>query len=61
MTDGKIVPFGLPFATPFKFDWVGLTEDEIKSIISNLLEDDPTPLLTLADVIQERLKEKNGG
>jgi len=61
MTDGKIVPFGLPFATPFKFDWVGLTEDEVKSIINNLLEDDSTPLLTLADVIQERLREKNGG
>ena len=41
--------------------WVGLTDDEVKSIISNLLEDDPTPLLTLADVIQERLREKNGG
>ena len=39
--------------------WVDLTDDEVKSIISNLLEDDPTPLLTLADVIQERLKEKN--
>jgi hypothetical protein len=38
---------------------VDLTDDEVKSIISNLLEDDPTPLLTLADVIQERLKEKN--
>jgi DNA-binding ferritin-like protein (Dps family) len=36
-----------------------LTNDEVKSIISNLLEDDPTPLLTLADVIQERLKELN--
>ena len=42
-----------------KREWVGLTNDEVKSIISNLLEDDPTPLLTLADVIQERLKEKN--
>ena len=40
-------------------EWVGLTDDEIKESISNLLEDDPTPLLTLADVIQERLKEKN--
>jgi hypothetical protein len=39
--------------------WVDLTDDEVKSIISNLLEDDPTPLLTLADVIQEKLKEKN--
>jgi hypothetical protein len=39
--------------------WQGLTDDEVKSIISNLLEDDPTPLLTLADVIQERLKELN--
>jgi len=36
-----------------------LTDDEVKSIINNLLEDDPTPLLTLADVIQEKLKEKN--
>jgi hypothetical protein len=41
--------------------WMDLTNDEVQSIISNLLEDDPTPLLTLADVIQERLKEKNGG
>jgi hypothetical protein len=39
--------------------WVDLTDDEVKSIISNLLEDDPTPLLTVADVIQERLKELN--
>jgi hypothetical protein len=41
--------------------WQGLTEDEVKESIRNLLEDDPSPLLTLADVIQERLKEKNGG
>jgi hypothetical protein len=39
--------------------WQGLTDDEVKAIISNLLEDDPTPSLTLADVIQERLREKN--
>lgn len=39
--------------------WVGLTDDEVKESINNLLEDDPTPLLTLADVIQERLKELN--
>ena len=41
--------------------WVGLTDDEVKESINNLLGDDPNPLLTLADVIQERLKEKNGG
>ena len=40
-------------------EWVGLTDDEVKESINNLLEDDPNPLLTLADVIQERLKEKN--
>lgn len=42
-----------------KRGWVGLTREEVKQSISNLLEDDPTPLLTLADVIQEKLKEKN--
>ena len=42
-----------------KREWVGLTDDEVKESINNLLEDDPNPLLTLADVIQERLKEKN--
>jgi len=41
--------------------WQGLTEDEVKESIRNLLEDDPNPLLTLADVIQDRLREKNGG
>lgn len=41
--------------------WVDLTDDEVKSIISNLLEDDTNPLMTLADVIQERLKERNNG
>ena len=45
----------------YRREWVGLTDDEVKTIINNLLEDDPTPLLTLADVIQERLREKNGG
>lgn len=44
---------------PPKREWVGLTDEEVKESINNLLEDDPNPLLTLADVIQERLKEKN--
>jgi hypothetical protein len=40
--------------------WVGLTQAEINRSISNLLEDDTDPLMTLAYVIEEKLKEKNG-
>ena len=40
--------------------WFGLTQAEINRSISNLLEDDTDPLMTLAYVIEEKLKEKNG-
>ena len=41
--------------------WVGLTVEEIKEILYGLLEDDRTPMLTVIDAVQEKLKEKNGG
>jgi hypothetical protein len=44
----------------YKRDWVGLTQAEINHSISNLLEDEPNSLLmTLAYVIEAKLKEKN--
>ena len=45
-------------ASPRK-EWVGLTDDEINRSISNLLEDDTDPLMTLAYVIEEQLRIKN--
>lgn len=45
---------------PSRKEWVGLTQSEINRSISNLLEDDTDPLMTLAYVIEEKLKEKNG-
>jgi DNA-binding transcriptional MerR regulator len=39
--------------------WVGLTVEEIKEMLYGLLEDDRTPMLTLIDAVQEKLKEKN--
>ena len=41
--------------------WVNLTDEEVKEIANNILEDDLAPFLTFADVIQEKLKEKNNG
>jgi hypothetical protein len=44
----------------YKREWVGLTVEEIKEILYGLLEDDRTPMLTVIDAVQEKLKEKNG-
>ena len=44
---------------PPRKEWVGLTQAEINRIISNLLENDTDPLMTLAYVIEAKLKEKN--
>jgi ABC-type transporter lipoprotein component MlaA len=44
---------------PLRKKWVGLTQFEINRSISNLLENDTDPLMTLAYVIEAKLKEKN--
>lgn len=53
--------YNIPLYTAPPKQWVGLTVEEIKEILYGLLEDDRTPMLTLIDVVQEKLKEKNGG
>ena len=55
------VPLGWKalYTAPPPKPWVGLTVEEIKEILYGLLEDDRTPMLTLIDVVQEKLKEKN--
>ena len=40
-------------------EWVGLTIEEIKEMLYGLHGDDRTPMLTLVNVVQEKLKEKN--
>ena len=42
-------------------EWQGLTDAEVKEIIRNLLEDDLSPMISFAEVVQEMLKEKNNG
>jgi hypothetical protein len=67
MTDGKIVPFGLPFATPFKFDWVGLTDEQLSETYNDLYtqytRDDVNiaDFILIARAIEALLKEKNSG
>ena len=40
-------------------EWVGLTIVEIKEMLYGLHGNDRTPMLTLVNVVQEKLKEKN--
>ena len=40
-------------------EWVGLTIEEIKEMLYGLLGDDRTPMLTLVNVVEAKLKEKN--
>ena len=47
------------YAAPPSKEWVGLTVEEIKEILYGLLEDDRTPMLTLVNVVEAKLKEKN--
>ena len=40
-------------------EWVGLTIEEIKEMLYGLHGDDRTPMLTLVNVVEAKLKEKN--
>ena len=40
-------------------EWVGLTIEEIKEMLYGLHGDDTTPMLTLVNVVEAKLKEKN--
>jgi hypothetical protein len=42
-------------------DWVGLTESEIDGLIASATYMDETSLLDVVDLVQAKLKEKNGG
>ena len=44
---------------PPEREWVGLTIEEIKEMLYGLHGNDRTPMLTLVNVVQEKLKEKN--
>jgi hypothetical protein len=60
LRDEVLNPVWTPLYTaPSRKEWVGLTQAEINRSISNLLENDTDPLMTLAYVIEAKLKEKN--
>ena len=46
---------------PYKKEWVGLTEDETDGLIHSATYMDETDLWHLVSLVEERLKEKNGG
>jgi hypothetical protein len=46
-------------AQPEQEPWVSLTIEEIKEMLYGLHGDDRTPMLTLVNVVEAKLKEKN--
>jgi len=48
-------------AQPEQEPWVPLTIEEIKEMLYGLHGDYRTPMLTLVNVVEAKLKEKNGG
>ena len=52
--------YNIPLYTaPPKREWVGLTIEEIKEMLYGLHGDDRTPMLTLVNVVEAKLKQKN--
>ena len=55
---GEVNPAEIHTCSPQR-EWVGLTVEEIKEMLYGLHGDDRTPMLTLVNVVEAKLKEKN--